>query len=122
MSEFWKNALSFMEAGGVRQVDLARVVGKPKNTVNNWITRDTIPPADCAVKIADLLGTTVRYLVTGSRQEYELSPLEKRLIEACRGLSDPMLHKVIKEAVDLRIMAEQEKGVGSPGGSASETG
>ena len=122
MSEFWKNARSLMDERGLRQADVARGVGVPKATVFHWIDRDTIPKADCAVKIADLLGTTVRYLVTGTRQENELSPLEKRLIEACRGLSDPMLHKVIKEAVDLRIMAEQEKGVGSPGGSASETG
>ena len=122
MSEFWKNARSLMNEQGLRQADVARGVGVPKATVFHWIDRDTIPKADAAVKIADLLGTTVRYLVTGTRQEYELSPLEKRLIEACRGLSDPMLHKVIKEAVDLRIMAEQEKGVGSPGGSASETG
>ena len=122
MSEFWKNARSLMDELGLRQADVARGVGVPKATVFNWLKRDTIPQADAAVKIADLLGTTVRYLVTGTRQENELSPLEKRLIEACRGLSDPMLHKVIKEAVDLRIMAEQEKGVGSPGGSASETG
>lgn len=122
MSEFWKNALLLMEERRLRQVDIARGVGVSKTTVFNWINRDTLPQADDAVRIADLLGVSVRYLVTGSRQEGELSPLEKRLLEVCRGLSDPMMNKVIKEAVDLRIMAAQEKGVGSPGGSASETG
>lgn len=122
MSEFWKNALLIMEERRLRQVDLARSIGKPKTTVCHWVSRDTLPQADDAVRIADLLGVSVRYLVTGSRQEGELSPLEKRLLEVCRGLSDPMMNKVIKEAVDLRIMAEQEKGAGSPGGSASGAG
>ena len=122
MSEFWKNALSIMEERRLRQVDLARALDRSKTTICHWINRDTLPQADDAVRIADLLGVSVRYLVTGSRQEGELSPLEKRLLEVCRGLSDPMMNKVIKEAVDLRIMAEQERGEGSLGGSASGTG
>lgn len=121
MSEFWKNALLLMEERRIRQVDLAQALDRSKTTICHWINRDTLPQADDAVRIADLLGVSVRYLVTGTRQEGELSPLEKRLLEACRGLSDPMMNKVIKEAVDLRIMAAQERGEGSLGGSGKIT-
>lgn len=122
MSTFWTTALSIMNDKGLRQVDLARKCEKPKNTVHNWINRDTLPQADDAVKIAELLGVTVRYLVTGERAEDELSPLEQRLLEVCKGLSDPQMHKVIKEAVDIRIMVSQEKKKGSQGLSGSVSG
>lgn len=119
MSTFWTTALSIMKERGVRQVDLTHAVGCSKGTVNAWIKRDTLPQAESAVKIADYLGVTVRYLVTGERSEDELSPLEQRLLEVCKGLSDPQMHKVIKEAIDIKVMVAQEKGVDSQGGSAS---
>lgn len=122
MSTFWTTARSLMEDKGLKQVDLVRGVGCSKGTVHAWIKRDTLPPADRAVKIAELLGVTVRYLVTGERAENELSPLEQRLLEVCKGLSDPQMHKVIKEAVDIKIMISQEKKKGSQGLSGSVSG
>ena len=122
MSTFWTTARSIMDDKGLRQVDVARAVGCSKGTVFNWIKRDTLPQADYALKIADYLGVTVRYLVTGERAENELSPLEQRLLEVCKGLSDPQMHKVIKEAVDIRIMVSQEKKKGSQGLSGSVSG
>lgn len=122
MSTFWTIALSIMDEKGLRQADLARYCNRPKGTVFNWINRDSLPQADDAVKIADCLGVTVRYLVTGERAENELSPLEQRLLEVCKGLSDPQMHKVIKEAVDIKVMVAQEKGVDFPAGSNSAEG
>ena len=122
MIDFWKNAQKLMDDKGVKQIDLARLTGKNKSSVSDWIKHGVLPKADDAVKIADYLGVTVRYLVTGERAENELSPLEQRLLEVCKGLSDPQMHKVIKEAVDIRIMVSQEKGVDFPGGSNSAEG
>ena len=122
MSTFWTIALSIMDEKGLRQVDVARAVGCPKGTVFSWIKRDSLPQADDAVKIAELLGVTVRYLVTGERAENELSPLEQRLLEVCKGLSEPQMHKVIKEAVDIKVMVAQEKKKGSQGLSGSVSG
>ena len=109
MSTFWTTARSLMDERGLRQVDVARAVGCSKGTVFAWIKRDTLPQADSAVKIAELLGVSVRYLVTGTRAEGELSPLEQRLLEVCKGLSDPQMHKVIKEAIDIKVMVAEEK-------------
>ena len=122
MSTFWTMALSIMDEKGLRQVDLAKAVNKSKTTVFNWLHRDTLPQADDAVKIAELLGVTVRYLVTGTRAEGELSPLEKRLLEVCKGLSDPQMHKVIKEAIDIKVMVAQEKNGASQDMSGSAIG
>ena len=119
MSVFWKKALSLMDQKKIKPADLARLTGKNKSSVSDWINKGIIPRADDAVKIADLLGVSVRHLVTGEN-DAELSALEKELLEECEGLSDPMLLKVIKEAKDLKIMQLQEKRGVSPGSSASE--
>ncbi len=102
MSTFWTMARSLMEEKGLKQVDLVRGVGCSKGTVHAWIKRDTLPPADRAVKIADYLGVTVRYLVTGERSEDELSPLEQRLLVLCQGLSDQRMDVVISVVKDMK--------------------
>ena len=106
--DFWKNAQPLMDTKGIKQADVARITGKTKAAVSDWIKRKCIPKADDALKIADLLGVSVRFLVTGE-QDMEPAPLEKKLLDACKNLTEPMLLKVIKEANDLRIMMEQEK-------------
>jgi len=119
MSVFWKKALSIMDQKKIKPIALARLTGKNKSSVSDWINKGIIPRADDAVMIADYLGVSVRYLVTGE-DDAELSPLEKELLKECEGLSDPMMLKVIKEAKDLKIMQQQEKRRVSPGTSASE--
>ncbi len=105
---FWDNAFPLIEQREIKQADLVRLTGKAKSTVWNWFERKTVPQADDAVKIADLLGVSVRYLVTGT-EEGELSQKERELLEACRGLGIPMFDKVIKEAHDLKQMMIEEK-------------
>lgn len=104
---FWDNALPIMDKKNIRRVDISRATGKARSAVTDWIKRGVYPAADDAVKIAELLGVSVRFLVTG--EDDELTPLEKDLLSACRNLTEPMLLKVIKEAKDLKIMKEQEK-------------
>lgn len=44
---------------------MCKVLGKNSNVISSWKTRNTIPQADIAVKIADYLGVSIRWLVTG---------------------------------------------------------
>lgn len=106
--DFWKNTLPLMDKKGIKQADLVRKTGKTNAAVYDWVRKGVLPRVDDAVKIAELLGVSVSFLVTGE-QEYVLSPLEKKLLEECKNLTEPELNKVIKEAKDLRIMREQEK-------------
>jgi len=44
---------------------LAGAVGITPQTISAWNTRGTIPAADVAIRIADFLGVSVYWLVTG---------------------------------------------------------
>ena len=120
MSTFWTKACYLMKEGKIKQVELARAVGCSKGTVFAWIKRDTLPQADYALKIADRLGVSVRYLVTGE-DEGELSPREKELLRVCSMLSQEKFEAVMKVAVVMRDTAKQELSAAlSPGASEAE--
>lgn len=118
MSTFWTIAQRFMDDKGLKQVDLARHCDRPKGTIFNWIKRDTLPPADSAVKIAELLGVTVRYLVTGQRQEGELEPREKELLRVCSILRDDKFDAVMKVARIMHDTTMQELSAASSSGAS----
>ena len=114
MGSFWDNAVPLMKVRGVKQSDLVKLTGKTNATVSDWVNKGVIPRADDAVKIADLLGVSVRYLCTG-KDDIALSAMKRRLLEVCKDLSEPMLNKVIKDTQaaythiktqDLQIVAD----------------
>ena len=49
----------------LQQKDRAEKVGISSNGISTWKITGAFPRADIAVKIADILGVTVEYLVTG---------------------------------------------------------
>ena len=49
----------------LQQKDLAEKVGISSNGISTWKITGAFPRADIAVKIADIFGVTVEYLVTG---------------------------------------------------------
>lgn len=109
---FWDNALPLIKEQGVRQADLVRLTGKAKGTVWNWVENKTVPQADDAVKIADLLGVSVRYLVTGEKDR-ELSAGEKELLRICSILRPDKFDIVLQTAKLMRKDMEQELSGGS---------
>ena len=112
---FWDNALPLINQREIKQADLVRLTGKAKSTVWNWFERKTVPQADDAVKIADLLGVSVRYLVTGE-DDKELSAREKELLDVCSLMSDRKFSIVLKNAKAVREDMEQELSSGSSSG------
>ena len=103
MSIFWDRASLLMDKRKIKPADLARLTGKNRSSVSDWLNKGVLPRVDDAVKIADRLGTSVEYLVTGKAGN-ELAPLERKLLDTCKNLTEPMMLKVIKEAQDLLIM------------------
>lgn len=77
---FIENLQSALREKKLAQKDLAKMLQTGTSTVSNWIKRGTIPSADTAVKIAQFLGVSVEWLVTGrdavsetfSREEVEV--------------------------------------------------
>jgi transcriptional regulator with XRE-family HTH domain len=57
------------------------------NTFSNWETRGTVPAADVALKIADYLGVSVRWLITG-KDEQDLTLEERNLLAKYSSLDD----------------------------------
>lgn len=65
MLQFWINVKNELEYNAMTQKQLADLVEVSYNTIQSWITKDRLPNADQAVKIAQALKTNVEYLVTG---------------------------------------------------------
>jgi transcriptional regulator with XRE-family HTH domain len=59
--------------------ELIAAVGANRGALTNWDKRGTVPAADVALKIADYLGVSVRWLVTG-QDEKDLTLEERNLL------------------------------------------
>ena len=67
---FKENLKSELEYNGMLVKELAFKTGINRQSLDNYLsTHNTIPNAEVAVKIAQALGTTVEYLITGKHSE-----------------------------------------------------
>lgn len=84
---FWNNIKSLLKEKKITQKQFSVQLGLPERTIEIWIGRNTIPDAITSVKIAQSLGTTVEFLVTGEENnsaEQELKELKAKLRELCK--------------------------------------
>ena len=65
MCMFWERVKQLRTSLSMNLGELWDLIGKSRSTGNDWIKYNRIPPGDVCVKIAEALGTTVEYLVTG---------------------------------------------------------
>ena len=56
-----------------------------KNSLSNWSSRGTIPAADIAIEIAEYLGVSVEWLITG-HEKPGLTAEERHLVDRFRLL------------------------------------
>jgi len=81
---FRENLKSQLEYSGMLVKELAALSGVKKKTIDSYLgSRGYIPSADTAVNIAQALGVSVEYLVTGneSKQNKKLKKTGKELKE-----------------------------------------
>lgn len=65
---FKDNLREEMEFQDIKQKELSEKTGISVNTIRNYINgHNALPSAEVAVKIADVLGVSVEYLVTGKK-------------------------------------------------------
>ena len=91
MNGFLQRVLEEMDFLQVSKAELSRAIEVPDPTVRSWFTKDSIPAADTALKIADFLNVSLEYLVTGEKDESkkskaELSDFEKNLLKESADL------------------------------------
>ena len=49
----------------IKEVDIARAIGKGTGQITNWKNRGTTPPAELLPAISQLLNVSIEYLITG---------------------------------------------------------
>ena len=64
---------------------VSEALGLPDNCFSNWASRGTVPAADICLRIADYLGVSVEWLVTG--KESGLTSEEKTLLKQWKILT-----------------------------------
>ena len=89
---FWKNVKNELEYNLITQKELAAKLGISYNTLQSWITKDRLPDAEQALKIAKELNTSIEYLVTGKVEHQEIkNPHIQDLLPKLNHLSDENL-------------------------------
>ncbi|SHM96129.1 DNA-binding transcriptional regulator, XRE-family HTH domain [Anaerosporobacter mobilis DSM 15930] len=77
----YENYCKLRDLKGLKDSDVARISGITKSTFSDWKNGRSNPKNEKLKKIADCLGTTVDYLMTGKEQdknERELTPKDER--------------------------------------------
>ena len=76
MNQFLEGLKSELTHQHLTQKDLAEKSGISVNTIRGWFSKDLIPDTLTSLKVADVLGVSVEYLVTGKdsnhfKEKYE---------------------------------------------------
>ena len=81
---FWTNTNNLIKSQKITQETLCKETGLSLNTLRGWISKNVLPRADEAVRIAKALNTSVEYLVTGEESDSatkELSELKAEILK-----------------------------------------
>lgn len=91
MLDFWVRVKDKLDYHYWTQRELAEKIDEPYNTLQSWINRDRLPNAVQAVKIADVLNTSVEFLVTGKNcRKTDHSHTIKMLEDAIKNLQNDL--------------------------------
>lgn len=96
MLQFWKNVKDELEYNLMSQKELSESINLSYNTLQSWITKDRLPDAENAVKIAKKLNTTVEYLVTGEKTKIQNNDNRKIVLNLKKEMNS-LLDKYIEE-------------------------
>ena len=97
---FKENLKAELEYQGIQLKELELKTGISKNTIGNYLTgHNSVPAADNAVKIAQALGVSVEYLVTGTdlkNTKISSFPIKyRKIIENLELLDDKDLEAIL---------------------------
>ena len=84
---FWQNVENELQYQNISRKELAARAGFAGSGISLGINNGNVPNAELAVKIADVLGVSVRYLVTGKPDKIPESSCHAKLIHLVNDLS-----------------------------------
>ena len=119
MNEIVGRIVKEIEKKGVKAIDVCRAAGLASSTISMWKRTERVPDTQSAMKIAEYLGVSPEYLLTGFdgenyyfsdevaeiAQELYDQPHLKTLFDASRKLSVEDI-KAIQNMVDLLYQKE----------------
>ena len=103
-----------LELTGMKQKELAAKTGLSLKTIENYLKKDSsVPSADKAYLIAQALGVTVEYLITGKKtkkaEPHAIQPKNKEVLDTLSKLNS-YNHEVITSMAKT-LLALQNKAV-----------
>ena len=92
-----KRVTQLLEEQGKTERELADYLNISYNTVRIWKNKQPIPPAEHLVSIAEFLGVSVKYLLTGEAEQYKenLTPEQIEMLHFFSKLSDLRKNEVL---------------------------
>ncbi|MDC7246039.1 MAG: helix-turn-helix domain-containing protein [Sphaerochaetaceae bacterium] len=102
---FWEKVKSYL-VEDLNQAWLSRVIGVSPSTVSMMITRNTIPRADIALKIADALGVSLHELLgiaypTRLYQDYQEDGVKESLCQSADDEIPSFPVPIVKRKIEL---------------------
>lgn len=103
-----------LDSTTMEQQEFARLVGVSDDTASNWRRRKSGSYTKYLTQIADVLETTVEYLLTGekekpaTREGDELDEQTARLVDKLRQMA-PEDQELLEAQIDVMLRRRQEK-------------
>jgi len=117
---FGENLRYALDLVGLKRVDLSRKTGISIKSIENYLKKNssTLPTADYAVKMAQVLGVTVEYLVNGGDDKKKgvkiiqnrnskiipiLDKLDKSNFEVINSMAKALLDLQVKKIIQKQL-------------------
>ena len=102
---FWGRVLYLLDCKDISRKEFAYTVGISYSSIHNGNERNSIPSADIALKIADVLNTSIEYLVYGNKT---LPPAADASTQNSESNNEKLLYRKNKDIIDaLEAMPAQ---------------
>jgi transcriptional regulator with XRE-family HTH domain len=108
---FRSNLRSELDYLGITVKELSQKTGIAKGTLDCYLgVRASMPPADIATKIANVLGVSVEYLVTGKEQRKDilLDQNIRSIIQILTELNEKDIETILGLSKILRKQSEKK--------------
>jgi transcriptional regulator with XRE-family HTH domain len=93
MLDLWIRVEKLLDAKRITYLEVAQALGVGKTAITTWKQNDRIPRADDLFNLADFLGVSAKWLLTGEQDE-EVDHEVQRLLKNDRLMS--LMHRLSK--------------------------
>ena len=105
MLDFWQRVKYLLKDNNINQQDIADALNMRTDSFSKWIQKDRLPDAEETYKIAEALGVSVEYLVTGN-EAHRINGLDKIPMNGSNDIALIEMYRVEAAAGTGREVAE----------------